>query len=98
MNQLTFERYQNKAEAIAAAGEELNRLLASYKTVPVLLLLSGGSALFMLDYVSKNNTGEFLTISMLDERFSEDKEVNNFLQMQKMDFYSFALETETSFF
>ena len=35
---------------------------------------------------------------MLDERFSMDTSVNNFAQMQKLDFYNVALEAECSFF
>jgi len=95
---LHLHRFNNILEATAAAGEKLHQLLTIHKNIPLLLLLSGGSALSLLDYVSKNGTGEHLTISVLDERFSSDKQINNFLQFQKTDFFSFALEKETNFF
>jgi 6-phosphogluconolactonase/glucosamine-6-phosphate isomerase/deaminase len=95
---MEINRFASKDEATAAAGERLHNLLIVHKDGPVLLLLSGGSALAMLDYVSKVGTGEHLTIGMLDERFSLDSSANNFSQFQKTDFYTFALEMETNFF
>jgi 6-phosphogluconolactonase/glucosamine-6-phosphate isomerase/deaminase len=42
--------------------------------------------------------GANLSITVLDERFSQDPEINNFLQLQKTDFYKDAFEAEASFF
>lgn len=97
-NRMKINNFTTKDEATAGAGEKLHQLLMGNKDKPVLLLLSGGSALTILDYVSKQGTGEHLTIAMVDERFSMDKDINNFSQFQKTDFYTFALEMETSFF
>ncbi len=85
-------------EAVAAAaGEALNKLLASNKDRPVLLLLSSGSALPILEYAGKTSLSEHLTVGMLDDRFSQDAKVNNFSQFQKTDFYKDALEMECAF-
>lgn len=94
---MDLNHFDTQAEAEAAGGEALNRLLAENLNVPVLLLLSGGSALNILNYVNQKNLEETLTITMLDERFSQKPEANNFLQLQKLDFYSLALEKNVSF-
>jgi len=91
-------RQPDAASAAAEAGEQLNQLLIQNKTKPVLLMVSGGSALSILDYLGQNALGANLTISMLDERFTEDPKINNFHQLQKMDFYQTALQAECSFF
>ncbi len=66
----------DKEAAAAEAGEHLNLLLTEHKKTPVLLLVSGGSALGILDYVGSTSMGENLTVSVLDERFSPGVEVN----------------------
>lgn len=87
-----------KAAATAEAGEALNQALVDNKQPPVLLMLSGGSCLNLLDYVGQGGLGEHLTVSVLDERFSQDPEINNFAQLQKTDFYNDALAAGASFF
>jgi 6-phosphogluconolactonase/glucosamine-6-phosphate isomerase/deaminase len=96
----TFKIFpQNDKESAAAeAGEHLNQLLIENKAKPVLLMVSGGSALAILDYVGKTALGPNLTVSVLDERFSQDPAVNNFAQLQKTEFYKDAFEAEASFF
>lgn len=90
-------QYQSKDEAVAAAGENLNSLLVENKKQAVLLMLSAGSALAILDYVGELALSENLTVSMIDERFSQEKDINNFLQMQKTDFYTRAMAKDISF-
>ena len=97
-NKFEIFKQVDKAAAAAEAGEYLNRLLTENKKKPILLMVSGGSALEILDFVGTTAMGENLTVSMLDDRFSEDKEINNFSQLQKTDFYSQALEAGVSFF
>ena len=91
-------RQPDAKSAAAEAGEHLNAFLLANKKSPILLTLSGGSALSILEYVGPAALGENLAISVLDERFSIEPEVNNFLQLQKTDFYKDAFETEASFF
>ncbi len=88
----------SEIEASASAGEALNHLLLEHIKKPVLLLLSGGSAFSILEYVSEKTLGENLTVCMLDERYSESAETNNFLQLQKTEFYSLALNAGINFF
>lgn len=95
---MEIAKFESKEEAAAAAGEALNNFLKNFKDKPVLLLLSGGSALTLLDYVGQKNLGENLTVSVLDERFSQDGQVNNFIQIQQTDFYTDAQTANASFF
>lgn len=95
---MKINRFSSKAEAAASAGEALTQLLTDYRKAPILILLSGGSALAMLDYIGSGSLGENLTISVLDERMSEDSAINNFAQLQKTDFYKTAFDAGCSFF
>ncbi len=94
---MNIHSYKTLPEATAAAGEHLNELLTDNKKSQILLLLSGGSSLAILDYMSSSGLGENLTITMLDERFSQEAEINNFLKLQKLDFYSGALAAGANF-
>ena len=96
----TFQIFKqpDKDAAAAEAGEYLNSYLIDNKKRALLLMLSGGSAFNILDYVGQAALGENLTVSVLDERFSEDPSINNFSQLQKSDFYQLALEAGASFF
>lgn len=98
VNNLQIFRQNDNQSAAAEAGEHLNAILIENKKRPVLLMLSAGSALSILDYVGKNALGENLTISVLDERFSVDPAVNNFARLQKTDFYTEGLEAGCGFF
>jgi len=113
-------RQTDSQSAAAEAGEHLNEFLAKNKKLPILLMLSGGSCLSIIDYVGPTALGANLSITMLDERFtpleartkntaadngglplmgfSQNPEINNFVQLQKTDFYKDAFEAEASFF
>lgn len=56
--------------------------------VPVLVLLSGGSAFSILENISYSVFGPHMTIGVLDERHHMDENANNFSQLMKTDFYS----------
>lgn len=85
------QKYTSPNEAVLACGQELNKALIDSKKTPILLLLSGGSALRTLDEILPETLGEHITISVLDERFSQDAKINNFAQMQFTGFYELAL-------
>ncbi len=70
-----------------AAGA-LSQLLAEHAGTPILLMLSGGSALSFLDEVSTDDMGSRVTVTVLDERFSTDPAINNFAQLEQTAFYS----------
>ena len=72
------------------AARRLSKLLDEYKARDVLLLLSGGSALTLLDRVDTTPMSERVTISLLDERYTFDESVSNFSQLTKTAFYERA--------
>lgn len=94
---MQINQFTTVAEATASAGETLNTLLKQAQPTPILLLLSAGSALTILDYINATSMGENLTITMLDERFSPEPDANNFLQLQKLEFYTLALNANVNF-
>ena len=80
-------REGSEDEAVNSAGSALNEALYKYNHLPTLLMLSGGSALKLLPHI---NTGIFTVlngVTVVDERFSEDPNVNNFAQIAATDFY-----------
>lgn len=70
------------------AGRALNELLTQYGARPILLLLSGGSALQILEGVSDEVLGTHVTLSVLDERYSTDPFINNCTQLKATDFFA----------
>ena len=96
-NHFEVFKLNSRGEAAALAGETLNNLLIKHSKSPVLLLLSGGSAFDLLDYVSAKALGENLAISLLDERFSQDPAINNFSRLQTLEFYTLAAKQEANF-
>lgn len=72
------------------AIKELNVCLRGVKKNPVLLMVSGGSSLELLDGIQMRNVGKHITITALDERVSADPAVNNFSQIVETDFYKKA--------
>ena len=78
----------------AGAGIALGEVLEYHKEQPVLLMLSGGSAFSILDYIEADVLGPNLTISILDERCSSDSKINNFLQLKEKTFFKNAVDRE----
>jgi len=58
-----------------------------FKNQPILLLLSGGSWLSIYEKINPEDFTEHVTIGMLDERFSNDKTINNFVQFKQTHIY-----------
>ena len=77
------------------AGEALSEALLEHKSVPILLMLSGGSAFTILNFVLPEALGPHVTVTMLDERYSTDSEINNFTQLEQTDFFKTCIERET---
>jgi 6-phosphogluconolactonase/glucosamine-6-phosphate isomerase/deaminase len=75
----------------ADAGRALGDLLAQYVHTPILLLVSGGSAFSLLEYVDASVLDPRVTLGVLDERLSLDPAVNNFAQLTQTSFYTRAL-------
>lgn len=80
------------ANPSVTAAAELNEVLTLYATQPVLLMLSGGSAILILEQVDVSLLGPHVTITTLDERFSTDPTVNNFVHITTREFYTEAMK------
>lgn len=75
----------------SAAGTELARILSKYQNHAVLLLVSGGSAFSVLEECDTAVLGVHVTVGVLDERYSSDPRINNFLQLKETVFFKEAM-------
>jgi len=80
-------------------GNDLSQKLISAKKTGqnVSLLLSGGSALGVLEYIGEDTLGDYLTIGMLDERFDSNNQNSNFIHLTKTKFFRRAKKTKSNF-
>lgn len=83
---MDIHRLRDVEEARQQAGKRLEQLLKKYERQDVLFLSSAGSSLSILEHVDIADARQ-LTISVLDERFSADKDINNFSQLSKTSFF-----------
>lgn len=85
-DEIMINIYVEKDEVIAAqkAAVAVERIIAGYKDLPILFLVSGGSPLEILKYLPTNIFDERITVSVSDERFSTDPTINNFAQIQSI--------------
>jgi 6-phosphogluconolactonase/glucosamine-6-phosphate isomerase/deaminase len=80
-----------------SAAKALSEALAKHKNTKILLLLAGGSSLQILEELDTTHINEYVTIMMMDERFSTDPTENNFLQMTKTLFYTKLTNSQCNF-
>ncbi len=83
-------------EARLKLAQAVSRLFQEKKDEPILLLVSGGSVLKALDFIDLP-TGANITISLLDDRFSREPAVNNFLQLTQTKFFEKAVSAGAEF-
>lgn len=86
-----------KEKTPAKAGAVLSDILKENGGSAILLMLSGGSALPLLEFVDFPLLGKHVTISVLDERLSTDPTINNFAQLKQTSFYNTAGKQGCSF-
>lgn len=79
------------------AAKALNTILVNAKGKPTLFLSSGGSSLVLLDLIDDANLGSHLMISMLDDRYSTDPQINGYQLIQKLPFYDRAVSAGCNF-
>ncbi len=95
------EKYKMKTQVSLKPNEEaggyISSMLKQHKGEDILLLLSGGSALSILDYVETEYINERVTIGLSDERFTIDVLGNNYLLLQETNFYKKAAEAGAHF-
>ncbi|NOZ26049.1 MAG: hypothetical protein GXO94_08190 [Nitrospirae bacterium] len=86
---LRINVFGDKAAAARQAAEDISRCLSDARRGDrtVLFLSSGGSSLAILDFMSADILGDYLTIGVLDERYDTGGEDNNFVQLSRTDFY-----------
>jgi len=63
----------------------------------ILFFVSGGSVLGVLNGIDFGVRAEKVTVCLLDERFSNEPSVNNFLQLQQTDFYKKSIKKGVHF-
>jgi 6-phosphogluconolactonase/glucosamine-6-phosphate isomerase/deaminase len=98
---ISIHQEADAEKAAQQAGAALTKLLERFQETPVLLLLAGGSARAVLAHIDEAVLGQHLTVTVTDDRFSEELDINNFTQLQADPFYnklvntdSFAISTE----
>jgi len=79
------------------AVQKLNEILVQHSSMPVLLLLSGGSALQLVESIDSMYLSENTVITVLDERIGSDDN-SNFYQLMQTPFYREANERGSRFF
>lgn len=72
------------------AARIINDLLTEHAHDDVLLLCSGGSALAVVDHVDTSLFSPRTTISVIDERYTNDPLVSNFSQLTRTAFFERA--------
>ncbi len=90
--------YPDAATATHEASEALGRVLTENKNKPVLLLVSGGSSLNLLHSIPMDVFDRHVAMAVLDERFSKDSGINNFLRLSQTDFYKEAMKRGVTVF
>ncbi|MCX7997111.1 MAG: 6-phosphogluconolactonase [Patescibacteria group bacterium] len=94
---INVHRYPDEYSALSGAGRALNDLIIRFSGNDILLLASGGSALRVMDSIKSEHLSSRLTIIPLDERFSTDPEVNNFLLLTRTNLASRARQQGVNF-
>jgi 6-phosphogluconolactonase/glucosamine-6-phosphate isomerase/deaminase len=76
------------------AAKYVSDLLAQYVGRPTLFLCAGGSSFDVYDLINPEYLSPDLTVTMTDDRFSEELDVNNFAILQSTRFYSHLIEAD----
>ena len=74
------------------AGQYIQEKLLAHKDEYILLLVAGGSALNVLEYIDGSKLNSKVTLATTDERFTHEAKGNNFVQLQTTNFYKDARE------
>lgn len=82
-------KFETQNETLKYLGKQIGERIRGKDT---LLLLSGGSALRVLDYVDDEVLSDKLTCGMVDERNSSDPSINNYLAVADTVFMKRSIE------
>lgn len=95
---MDITRNNDTAGLAQATVSALSAILETGNTDGVLLLLSGGSALSLVEHMElPEGVIENLTIGMIDERYDIDPTINNYLLLQQTKFSQDAEKAGVSF-
>lgn len=83
-------KYLFSSTPAATAARKLQQTLERYKASPVLLLVSGGSWLSVLDLLPLQLCSLQLTLGVLDERYDTNPANNNFALLMRTTFFATA--------
>jgi 6-phosphogluconolactonase/glucosamine-6-phosphate isomerase/deaminase len=86
-------------DQIAAAkiiGQNISADFSRWADIPILLMLSGGSALNILEYIETEDWSN-ITLFLLDERYSVDNADSNFAQLAQFDWLTHVTESGAKF-
>jgi len=94
---LKVRSFKDREEAAKNLAEDLGEYISSLGDTHILLLLSGGSALSILEHFPGAVLGENITIGVLDERFDPDPTDQNYYSLKQFPFYKKAKESGVNF-
>lgn len=80
-----------KEEVKSIAGNALDVLVKERNNKPLLMLLSGGSSLELVDFIKDASIESGITFGMLDDRYDTDPDINSFQKITHTQFYLRAL-------
>lgn len=86
MNDINWMFGKDSDEMATMVGKNISIDLSRWKDEQILLLLSGGSALKVLDSIETEDW-QRITLFFLDERYDVDNENSNFAQLEKMPWF-----------
>lgn len=75
-------------------GKYISDLLSLHIDKPVLLLLAGGSSVKVLDFIKPEYLHDQITVTVTDERFTQDISENNFDVLQTTSFYNELVQVD----
>ncbi len=87
---------RDNTEAARIVGQKISADLTNWNNEPVLLLLSGGSSLRILDYIEIQNWTN-ITLFFLDERFSVNNTDSNFAELTRTNWFTEISQANANF-
>jgi 6-phosphogluconolactonase/glucosamine-6-phosphate isomerase/deaminase len=74
-------------DAHKKAGEYITTIFKAHKDTPILFLVSGGSALSVLESIDAHTLGEHIAIGLVDERFTHNTATRNREALMQSSFF-----------
>lgn len=78
-------------------GIHITKFIENHLDEPVLLLLSGGSALGVLEHIATEHFSSLVHVGLTDERFTDHVEGSTFVRIEKTLFYTQAIAKGVQF-